>query len=291
MSLRGPGLTALSRHTTSAQAYNHLSSQLTAQQLTDLRSQLETFSNALRNFASAHRNDILKDPEFRGEFQRMCANIGVDPLAAQKVSNTRSGGGSGGAGGGKFQALWNDLLGLGDFNYELGVQIVDVCISTRHLNGGVIHIDALLQRLERMRGNDTRLPGFSPTISEEDVLRSIKSLEPLGCGYQVISTSTQPGAPKLLSSLPGELSLDSTLLLSLLALSSCPRLNNTFPYLTEDHVIQQRTDPQCPPLKPKWTRQRARNALHTMAHIDGTLWLDAQGTQPRYFSLASASLY
>lgn len=269
MSLRGPGLAALSRHTTSTAAYNHLSSQLTAQQLTDLRSQLDTFSAALRQFASAHRNDILRDPQFRGEFQRMCANIGVDPLGAAKVSGS----------GSRIEGLWNDLLGLGDFNYELGVQVVDVCISTRALNGGVIEMDALIRRLQQMRGGgggSSDDASASTAISEEDVVRAIKSLEPLGSGYQVVSTSTAPGAPKLVHSLPGELSLDSTLLLSRLALPTCPRVG-PFAYLTEEDVARAH----------KWTRQRARNALQRMCNDEGTLWVDVDGGDVRYFSLSS----
>lgn len=42
----------------------------------------------------------------------MCANVGVDPL----VSN---------------QSTWAQLLGLGDFYYELGVQVIESCLATR----------------------------------------------------------------------------------------------------------------------------------------------------------------
>ena len=42
----------------------------------------------------------------------MCANVGVDPL----VSN---------------QSTWAQLLGLGDFYYELGVQVIEACLATR----------------------------------------------------------------------------------------------------------------------------------------------------------------
>ena len=39
--------------------------------------------------------------------QDMCASIGVDPLASGK-------------------GFWSEMLGVGDFYYELGVQIVEV---------------------------------------------------------------------------------------------------------------------------------------------------------------------
>lgn len=34
------------------------------------------------------------------------------------------------------KGFWAVKLGVGDFYYELGVQIVEICIATSHLNGG-----------------------------------------------------------------------------------------------------------------------------------------------------------
>lgn len=45
--------------------------------------------------------DIKKDAEFRQHFQQMCATIGVDPLASSK-------------------GFWSEMLGVGDYYYELG---------------------------------------------------------------------------------------------------------------------------------------------------------------------------
>jgi ESCRT-II complex subunit VPS22 len=39
--------------------------------------------------------------------------------------------------------MWSELLGLGDFYYELGVQIVEACLATRPYNGGLIPLDEL----------------------------------------------------------------------------------------------------------------------------------------------------
>ena len=60
----------------------------------------------------ARRQEIRQSTAFRSHFHAMCANIGVDPL----VSN---------------QSRWTQLLGLGDFYYELGVQIIEACLATR----------------------------------------------------------------------------------------------------------------------------------------------------------------
>lgn len=70
------------------------------------------------------RNDIRQDPVFRAQFHNMCANVGVDPLASNK-------------------GMWAQLLGFGDFYYELGVQIVEACLATRNYNGGFMELEAL----------------------------------------------------------------------------------------------------------------------------------------------------
>lgn len=47
------------------------------------------------------QNDIRKNPAFRSQFHEMCAKVGVDPLASNK-------------------GFWAELLGIGDFYYEIG---------------------------------------------------------------------------------------------------------------------------------------------------------------------------
>lgn len=42
------------------------------------------FKTNLEEFASKHKQEIRKNPEFRVQFQDMCATIGVDPLACEE---------------------------------------------------------------------------------------------------------------------------------------------------------------------------------------------------------------
>ena len=35
---------------------------------------------------STYKKDIKKNPAFRADFQRMCTNIGVDPLACERIT-------------------------------------------------------------------------------------------------------------------------------------------------------------------------------------------------------------
>jgi hypothetical protein len=67
------------------------------------------------------------------DFQRMCDVVGVDALASQK-------------------GFWSEMFGVGDFYYKLGVSIVDVCLSTRGTNGGIMPIEDLLARVEERSG-------------------------------------------------------------------------------------------------------------------------------------------
>jgi hypothetical protein len=44
-------------------------------------------------------------------------------------------------------------VGLGGFSLEMGVQIVDICMSTRERNGGVIEMPELIPLLSKLRGH------------------------------------------------------------------------------------------------------------------------------------------
>lgn len=63
----------------------------------------------------------------------MCATIGVDPLASGK-------------------GFWSEMLGVGDFYYELGVQIVEVCMAASHRTGGLMELGDLRKKLVQARG-------------------------------------------------------------------------------------------------------------------------------------------
>lgn len=99
-----------------------------------MQSMLQVFKSNLEDFALKHKKDIKRDPTFRMHFQQMCHNVGVDPLASNK-------------------GFWAEMLGVGDFYYELGVQIAQVCIATREKNGGYIEMEKLKKELKVIRGS------------------------------------------------------------------------------------------------------------------------------------------
>ncbi|KAJ8483226.1 hypothetical protein ONZ45_g7053 [Pleurotus djamor] len=229
--LGGVGLGAFERHEQSKRSFAELSNALSKSQIDHLHSQLNQFRTALTHFASTHRETIKNDPAFRHAFQQMCLSIGVDPLAGP-----RKGG------------WWAELLGLGDWQYELGVQIVDVCISTRDRNGGIIELAELIRLVSKLRGVDTGV------ITEADVVRSIKMLQPLGAGYEVVEL----GGRKMVRSVVKELDRDQAVVLGL-AQEGGGRV-------VVDLLVQ----------RAGWTRERAQTALDNMLLRDGLCWIDEQ---------------
>ncbi|KAH0584235.1 Vacuolar-sorting protein SNF8 [Termitomyces sp. J132] len=227
----GVGLAAFDRQEQSKRSFAQLSTALSQTQVDNLHSQLAHFRTALSRFASTHRDSIKNDPTFRHAFQQMCSSIGVDPLAGP-----RKGG------------WWAEMLGLGDWQYELGVQIVDVCVSTRERNGGLIEMSELVRLVSKLRGV------HGGGITEDDVLRSIKTLQPLGAGYQVVEI----GGKKMVRSVVKELDEDQSVVLAIAQVEGGR--------IVEDILIQKKC----------WTRERARAALENMVHRDGLCWLDDQ---------------
>jgi ESCRT-II complex subunit VPS22 len=72
------------------------------EQLETMAKQLAEFKEQLESFAIKHKKDINENPVFRNQFLKMCKSIGVDPLSSNK-------------------GFWVDVLGVGDFYYELAV--------------------------------------------------------------------------------------------------------------------------------------------------------------------------
>ena len=194
--------------------------------------QLKLFKSNLEAFALSHKKEINSNPEFRRQFQQMCADIGVDPISSNK-------------------GFWASLLGVGDFYYELGVQIVDECVQTRPLNGGLIEISELVELLRRRRG------ARAEPIGADDVVKSVQKLRKLGSGFSLVSI----GSAKLVCSVPCELNRDHEKIMEL-ARRSSPR---GFVSATV-----MRTD-----TRPPWTDERTDRALQTLLRT-GMVWVDDQ---------------
>ena len=208
--------------------------------LEHIEEQLQLFRTNLETFAKKYKDNIREDPLFRREFQIMCAKIGVDPLASTK-------------------GFWAELLGVGSFYTELGVQIIDACVSTRALNGGLIEMSALIGTVQTMRGSNAL------DISKDDVERAVKQLKCLGSGFNVV----QAGTKRMVVSVPVELNRDHSLML----------------YAAQDSangfitISQMQGGDHC------WSEERTKRALHILLQ-QGMCWEDNPGVsgQPiRYY--------
>mmetsp|Transcript_29185 Transcript_29185/g.49048 ORF Transcript_29185/g.49048 Transcript_29185/m.49048 type:complete len:248 (+) Transcript_29185:358-1101(+) len=181
---RRPGIQGLQRRQEATSQYKALGEDLASNQLERMREQLAVFRSTLEDFAFKHRAAIKQDPVFRAQFHKMCANVGVDPLASNK-------------------GMWSELLGLGDFYYELGVQIVEACLATRPYNGGLIPLDELTALVQKRRGR------VAQPVSTDDVKGAIKQLKGLGCGYGLFKL----GLRRMVASVPVELNRDHNTML------------------------------------------------------------------------------
>lgn len=279
--MRRGGLAGLDRSLHSSAQYSSLSDELTSSQVNDLNAQLQLFSTSLRQFAQSHRKDIVKDADFRHAFQQMCARIGVDPLGGSSKSASSGGGGSF-MGSGKLAGLWNDMLGLGDFQYELSIQIIDVCVSTRSSNGGMIEIGELIKSINQLRRGRVSSDKDEDTIeqvTQNDVLESIKLLKPLGSGYEAVKIDDNV---MMVRSVPKELDTDSTFVIAALSSSNTnlERDEMGYTYISEDYLLSESGS------KGRWTRERARAVLQDMTLRDGLLWVDEGAHPPRYYALS-----
>ncbi|OQR87953.1 vacuolar sorting protein SNF8 [Achlya hypogyna] len=217
-------------------AYEEVGTQLTQNHLAHVQEQLEVFKTNLEAFAIKYKAQIKKDPEFRMRFQVMCSKIGVDPLASQK-------------------GFWSELLDMGDFYYELGVQIIEVCIVTRPTNGGLIAITELLRLLDKKRGSRMQ------KISQDDIKRSVKKLKVLGEGFQVIELGTKT----MIVTVPVELSQDHS---SILLLAQETKGMVTTTLLAE---------------KLGWDVNRSSIALNVLLR-ESMVWIDDQNPKvPAYY--------
>lgn len=222
---RGVGLGAIKNKSLAQAKFKDKGNEIAEDQIAQMSKQMEAFRSNLEDFASKHKNEIRKNAEFRTQFQEMCASIGVDPLASSK-------------------GFWSEMLGVGDFYYELGVQIIEVCLATAHRNGGLMDLSELHSRLQKSRGQK------SQDIAQDDLLRAIRKLKSLGDGFTLLTV----GDRYMVQSVPGELSMDHTQVLQTAQVTG---------YVTRTMMIDNF----------KWETERVDRALGHMIK-EGLAWID-----------------
>lgn len=241
---RNAGLSSLQRHIDTTSSFTSLSSDLLSTQMAVLESNLATFQSSLSTFSTRHRAKILSSPHFRQHFSQLCAELGVDPL------------------GGGAKGLW-DKMGVGDWYYALGVQIVDVCLGARERGGGLVALDEVIHRVTLLRnGGATAKKNPANEIDEDDVRRAIEALEPLGCGYALLVVAGR----KVVQCYPGGLDRDSLVVVE--AAGGTGR-----GAVTHDEILAftRRNGGDA-----GWTMDRVDRAIEKAIMDDGMIWVDEQ---------------
>jgi len=231
---RRAGIGAIQKKKIDAERFKEKGNEIAEHQLQELSGQLNNFQTNLENFAREHKQDIKRDPEFRRHFQEMCASIGVDPLASGK-------------------GFWSNMLDIGDFYYELGVQIVEVCMASQHRTGGLMELGEIRHKLIKSRGRSDH----HQDITLDDLLRATKKLKVLGTGFTVISLGS---GRYLVQSVPGEMSLDQVMVLQQAEVSGG---------MVNQEILAKNL---------KWDRNRGNMALEKMMGA-GLLWVDKQNPE------------
>eukprot|EP00210_Caulerpa_lentillifera_P001549 g1487.t1 len=186
MSRRRPGVAGVLQKNRNREQFQIVGEQTKEQRKEEMKRQMAIFKTSLEEFALKHKQDIRKDPNFRAQFQKMCSTIGVDPLSSNK-------------------GYWTELLGIGNFYYELAVQIVEVCLATRSMNGGLMDLAALLKYVRQRRGS------IAEPVSQDDIKVAINKIKVLGNGFELLTIGSQT----LVKSIPQELNTDKSRVLEL----------------------------------------------------------------------------
>jgi ESCRT-II complex subunit VPS22 len=191
--VRLPGRAGIQRAKIAKENAAVLGDALHAELVAKMERQIAEFTEELTRFARHHEADIQSNPVFRAKFHEMCNKLGVDPL------NSRKG-------------VWAKLLPtMGDFYYVLGTRIVEICLATRPMNGGLIGVPELLRKLQRHQDSSME------SVSGDDVEQAVRSLATLGSGFQIVTAGTL----RLVRSVPVELNEDHTTVLNLCRDTGC----------------------------------------------------------------------
>ena len=176
---RGIGVSAIKNRQTDKDKYAALGKEFEISKLSSVRELLSDFQDTMMQFAAKHRVRINSDPEFRVQFHAMCRHAGVDPLASNR-------------------GIWANVLGIGDFYFDLGVVIIEICLKTRAEYGGLISVSDLLRRIHLSS------KGGRKDVSINDINRAVEKIAVLGSGFRMVQIMGNP----MVLSLPVELNKD-----------------------------------------------------------------------------------
>ena len=243
---------------------------------------MSQLSSQLEAFGVSHREEIQKstrsDPQWRARFLDLFRSVGVDPLSSSKN-------------------MWSAALGNGlvHFYSDLAISASQMCVATRPLNGGLISLTELTERLRKARrrfpqaaggaaaaaaaaastaavlsggggaaASATRAAGGAASaeeFTEEDVKLALGRLAVLGGGYTLV----QLGGTPYVRSVAEALDMDGSTLLNDAVQRRC--------YAT---TVQQAAQSLA------WSPTRVQQALNGLT-ADSMAWVDEHGGVTTYY--------
>lgn len=199
----------------------------------------------------------------------MCNTIGVDPLAGSNVKGKNKGN------------WWGQIMGgdVNDFYFQVAMRVVEVCRASRAENGGLIGVAECKRRVSKGRalGGELDVSEYATNnstywiqiyhnaderLNSDDILRAIKSLEPLGSGFSVITV----GIMQMIRSVPKELNTDQSRVLEAIQVLG---------YITRS-MLEDNLD---------WEPARAETVIEDLLG-DSLVWVDLQASEKEYWSPA-----
>ncbi|KAG8530023.1 uncharacterized protein KY384_005505 [Bacidia gigantensis] len=146
---------------------------------------------------------------------------------------------------------------LFELNLPVAVRVVEVCRSSRGENGGLISVEECTGRVGRGKGLGGELE-----VSDDDILRAVKSLAPLGSGFSIVTV----GSKRMIRSIPKELNSDQSTVLEVMQI-----LGYVTCSMLEDNL--------------RWDRARAETVIEDLLG-DSLVWVDEQAPEKEYWSPA-----
>ncbi|KAL7019769.1 hypothetical protein ACKWTF_011242 [Chironomus riparius] len=235
---RRAGVGAIQKQKLEADKFRDKGTQLQDSQFEQMSKQVVSLKENLEEFSDKYKSEIRKNPTFRRQFTEMCAAIGVDPLSSSK-------------------GVWS-VLGMGDFYFELSIQIVEICLASAESTGGMMELSEIKERLSKSRRQK-----IQQEITTEDVLLATKKLKAFGNSFQVHPLGKNR---YIIQSIPGELSLQETKALSTAA-------NTENGAITKSLLIKELG----------WNEIRTQQAIDKLIS-EGLVWVDSQcDDEPTYY--------
>jgi len=211
---------------------------------------VEKLEVKLSDFAKKHKKEIQHDPAFRKRFLEMCAPLGVDPLSSEK-------------------GFWGNMLGIGEFYYELAVKVAEVCMASRSRNGGIISVSEVRSILMK-RGTKFKFAESKnkSKYSQEDIITAVKKLSKLGGGFRTMEIGTLV----MIVSVPTELDSDHMEVMKIAQGSEGLLSTGPCGGVTVDDVKRVTN----------WNEDRVKRALELLLG-KGMAWLDRHDGEDSYW--------